>query len=217
MFAALALSLVFTFTYATWAAKSARAEKLLVPILDILQSVPILGLPLGHGGVLHVAGARAACWARNSRRSSRSSPARPGTWPSASISRCAPCRTNCSEAAGSFHLIAVDALLAARGAVRDAGADLEHDDVDVGRLVLRGRLRVRHASAIPTSRCPASAPISRWPSSRATLRAIGWAIAHHAHRDPAVRSADLPAAGGLGRSLPGRAGAGRPGCRSPGR
>ena len=43
MFAALALSLVFTFTYATWAAKSPRAEKLLVPILDILQSVPILG------------------------------------------------------------------------------------------------------------------------------------------------------------------------------
>ncbi len=43
MFAALALSLTFTFTYATWAAKSARAGKLLVPILDILQSVPILG------------------------------------------------------------------------------------------------------------------------------------------------------------------------------
>ncbi len=43
MFAALALSLLFTFTYATWAAKSPRAERLLVPILDILQSVPILG------------------------------------------------------------------------------------------------------------------------------------------------------------------------------
>ena len=43
MFAALALSLLFTFTYATWAARSARAGKLLVPILDILQSVPILG------------------------------------------------------------------------------------------------------------------------------------------------------------------------------
>ncbi len=42
MFAALGVSLVFTFTYATWAAKSARAGKLLVPILDILQSVPIL-------------------------------------------------------------------------------------------------------------------------------------------------------------------------------
>ncbi len=43
MFAALALSLFFTFTYATWAAKSPRAGKILVPILDILQSVPILG------------------------------------------------------------------------------------------------------------------------------------------------------------------------------
>jgi NitT/TauT family transport system permease protein len=43
MIAALALSLLFTFTYATWAAKSARAGRLLVPLLDILQSVPILG------------------------------------------------------------------------------------------------------------------------------------------------------------------------------
>ena len=42
MFAALGVSLLFTFTYATWAAKSPRAGKLLVPILDILQSVPIL-------------------------------------------------------------------------------------------------------------------------------------------------------------------------------
>lgn len=43
MLAAMALSLVFTFTYATWAAKSRRAEAILVPLLDILQSVPILG------------------------------------------------------------------------------------------------------------------------------------------------------------------------------
>ena len=43
MLAGLVLSLVFTLTYATWAAKSDRAGKLLVPILDILQSVPILG------------------------------------------------------------------------------------------------------------------------------------------------------------------------------
>jgi len=43
MLLALALSLVFTFTYATLAAKNKRAEVLLVPLLDILQSVPILG------------------------------------------------------------------------------------------------------------------------------------------------------------------------------
>ncbi|GBQ45512.1 sulfonate ABC transporter permease [Komagataeibacter sucrofermentans] len=43
MFAALAASLVFTFTYAVWAAKSKRAGQVLVPLLDVLQSVPILG------------------------------------------------------------------------------------------------------------------------------------------------------------------------------
>jgi NitT/TauT family transport system permease protein len=43
MFAALAASFVFTFTYATLAAKSRRAEMVLIPVLDILQSVPILG------------------------------------------------------------------------------------------------------------------------------------------------------------------------------
>jgi NitT/TauT family transport system permease protein len=43
MLVALGISLVFTLTYATWAAKSERAGKILVPILDILQSVPILG------------------------------------------------------------------------------------------------------------------------------------------------------------------------------
>ena len=43
MFAAMAASLLFTFTYATAAAKSRRAALVLVPLLDILQSVPILG------------------------------------------------------------------------------------------------------------------------------------------------------------------------------
>jgi NitT/TauT family transport system permease protein len=43
MLVALCCSLVFTFTYATLAAKSPRAELVLVPLLDILQSVPILG------------------------------------------------------------------------------------------------------------------------------------------------------------------------------
>ncbi len=43
MFAAMAASLLFTFTYATWAAKSRRAGMILVPMLDVLQSVPILG------------------------------------------------------------------------------------------------------------------------------------------------------------------------------
>ena len=43
MFTALGLSLVFTFFYATAAARSRRAEKVLIPLLDFLQSVPVLG------------------------------------------------------------------------------------------------------------------------------------------------------------------------------
>src|SRR5271170_4363731 len=43
MFAALFCSLVFSLAYAALAAKSRQAEKILIPVLDILQSVPILG------------------------------------------------------------------------------------------------------------------------------------------------------------------------------
>ena len=43
MLAALVASLVFTFTYGTAAAKSRRARLVLIPLLDILQAVPILG------------------------------------------------------------------------------------------------------------------------------------------------------------------------------
>ncbi|MDN5844238.1 MAG: hypothetical protein L0H54_12425 [Alcaligenaceae bacterium] len=43
MACALALSFAFTLLVGTWAAKSPRAEKILIPLLDIGQSVPILG------------------------------------------------------------------------------------------------------------------------------------------------------------------------------
>ncbi|MQT13092.1 ABC transporter permease [Segnochrobactrum spirostomi] len=43
MVVAIVASLVFTLIYATIAAKSRRAEMVLIPFLDILQSVPVLG------------------------------------------------------------------------------------------------------------------------------------------------------------------------------
>ncbi len=43
MFAALGCSLTFTLVYSTFAAKSRRAGMVLIPILDILQSLPIFG------------------------------------------------------------------------------------------------------------------------------------------------------------------------------
>jgi NitT/TauT family transport system permease protein len=43
MLLAIACSVIFTFIYSALAAKSRRAEMVLIPLLDILQSVPILG------------------------------------------------------------------------------------------------------------------------------------------------------------------------------
>lgn len=43
LFIGLGFSLLFTFIFATWAAKSKHAERIIIPIIDVLQSVPILG------------------------------------------------------------------------------------------------------------------------------------------------------------------------------
>ena len=40
---ALFFSLLFTFTVGTWAAKSRYAERIIIPLIDVLQSVPVLG------------------------------------------------------------------------------------------------------------------------------------------------------------------------------
>jgi NitT/TauT family transport system permease protein len=43
MLIALLVSLLFTFCFGTWAAKSRHAERIIIPCIDILQSVPVLG------------------------------------------------------------------------------------------------------------------------------------------------------------------------------
>lgn len=43
MFLGLAISLLVTFIFGAWAAKSKRAESIIIPAVDILQSIPILG------------------------------------------------------------------------------------------------------------------------------------------------------------------------------
>src|SRR6185312_1241380 len=52
MFAALAASLLFTFTYATLAAKSRRAEMVLIPVLGILSFTVTFFLGLFPGNTL---------------------------------------------------------------------------------------------------------------------------------------------------------------------
>jgi NitT/TauT family transport system permease protein len=60
MLIAMLASLIFTFTYATLAAKSRRAEVILIPLLDFLQSVPILSFSLTILFFLHLTPGRVA-------------------------------------------------------------------------------------------------------------------------------------------------------------
>ncbi len=43
MLIAMCFSLLFSFIFGTWAAKSRHAERIIIPCIDILQSVPVLG------------------------------------------------------------------------------------------------------------------------------------------------------------------------------
>ena len=143
MFAAILASLIFTFVVATLAAKSRKAELVIIPALDILQSVPVLGfltftvvffMRLFPGSQLG-----AECAAIFAIFTSQA-------WNMA-FSFYQSLRTvprDLDEVSRHFRLSPLAALLAARGAVRDARPDLEHHDVDVGRLVLRGRLGGDH-------------------------------------------------------------------------
>jgi ABC-type proline/glycine betaine transport system permease subunit len=43
MFIAMIFSLLFTFIFGTWAAKNLRARRFIIPVIDICQSIPVLG------------------------------------------------------------------------------------------------------------------------------------------------------------------------------
>ena len=168
MLIAMGVSLAFTFSYATWAAKKTRrAGTLLVPLLDILQSVPILGFPVGDGGVVPVAvagrvfGAELACvfaiftsqaWnmAFSFYQSLRTVP------------------PELDEAGRMFGLSAWARFWRIEAPFATPAADLEHDDEHVGRLVLRHRFRGDQRGQDQHRPCPASAPGSRSPSPRRT-------------------------------------------------
>src|SRR5262249_55954987 len=140
MFAAILASLLFTFVVATMAAKSRKAELVIIPALDILQSVPVLGfltftvaffMRLFPGSELG-----AECAAIFAIFTSQA-------W-NMCFSFYQSLRTIPAQLGGGgppLPPVGLAAFLAAGSAVRGSRLDLEHHDVDVGRLVLRGRLR----------------------------------------------------------------------------
>ena len=72
------LSLLFTLVYGYWAAKDRVAQRVLIPVLDILQSIPVLGFaPVSSWFSSPSSPTAMPGW--RSPPSSPSSPARPGT------------------------------------------------------------------------------------------------------------------------------------------
>lgn len=138
MLAALIASLLFTLTYGTLAAKSRRAEIVLIPLLDVLQSVPVLGY-LSFTVVFFVSLFPAGRWEPSLPRSLRSSPAKPRISVQF-FSVIAHDSARSRRGRPQLSILGLAAVLAARSAFRHARPGLEYDDVDVRRLVFRGRL-----------------------------------------------------------------------------
>ena len=200
MMAAIVFSLVFTFLYGALAAKSRRAEMVLISVLDILQSVPILGfltftvvffMGLFPGRVL---GAElAAVFAIFTSQA--------WNMTFSFYQSLSNVPRYLEEAARSFHLSGwlrfwrLDVPFSMPGLVWNTMMSMS------GRLVLRGRIRGDHLRRydghVARHRGPRSAGHQAAGSSRRRLRRVVDAAGHHSLRSVAV-SADRC----LGRQVP---------------
>ena len=126
------------------------------------------------------------------------------------------CRATWTRSRASFHLTPLAEILAARGALRRARPDLEHDDVDVGRLVLRRRLggdhRRRHHHHPAGRRLLSSPPpTTTGDGTRSSRR---WSTM--ARRHSALRPTAVPPDHRLGGQVPRRAVGRRSRSNAPG-
>src|SRR5438045_2609198 len=186
MAASLVVSLAFSFPYAALAAKSRQAEKILIPVLDILQSVPVLGfLSITVTGFIAVS--RAAPWRRMRRDlcdlylASLEHDVQPLPVVPHGAGRAGRGGANVSP-------VSLAAVLAARSTARRTAADLEHDDVGVGRVVLCRRVR-SHYGLGPDEPLARRRLLYCDSDRRARSRGDRLRPADHAYRDPFVRSA----------------------------
>ena len=147
------LSVVFTFVYGTAAARSRRAEKVLIPLLDILQSVPILGFLSITVTVLHRAVPALAprLGVRVDLRDLHVAGVEHDVQLLPLADHPAP-RARRSGAADAAH--EVGAVLEARRARLDDRAGLERDDELRRRLVLPRPRPRRSRSTSARTRCP---------------------------------------------------------------
>ena len=143
MGAALVVSLVFTLAFAPLAAKSRQAEKILIPAIDILQSVPVLGfLSISVTGFIALFPGRLLGVECAAIFAIFTSQAWNMTFSFYQSLRTVPAEL--IEAAQMYRLSAWQRFWRLEVPYRDAEAGVEHDDVVSGRLVLRRRLGSDH-------------------------------------------------------------------------
>jgi NitT/TauT family transport system permease protein len=164
-------SLIFTFTYATAAGKSRRTEMVLIPLLDVLQSVPVLGL---HRRLLRLAISR-HCTRAGAGRDLRDlhGPSLERSFQLLPSSADHPHRPGRGQP--RFSLVGLAPLLADRGAIRDAWTHLEHDDVDVRWLVFCCGSEAIAVGSIQVA-LPGFGSYVALAIQQRDLAAVGWAI-----------------------------------------
>ena len=135
MLIAMGFSLLFTFRICHLGGQERTRRELADPPAGHPPIGAHPGVHFGDGRLLHVAGAGARS-RRRIRRDLRDLH-QPGVEHGVQLLSKPAHRPDRADRAAQFPLDAVDALLAARSAVRHAAPDLEHDDVHVRRLVFR--------------------------------------------------------------------------------
>jgi hypothetical protein len=134
MFIALFFSLLFTFTVSTLAAKNRHAEKIILPLIDILQSVPVMGF-LSITVVGFIALFPGSLWGAQCAAIFAIFTSQ--VWNMA-FSFYQSLRTLPAELREAADMAAV---LAGRSPFRHAGFIMEHDAIHVCQLVFCGRFR----------------------------------------------------------------------------
>ena len=139
MLIALFFALLFTFTFGTWAAKSRRAERIIIPFIDILQSIPVLGF-LSITIVGFISLFRGSMLGLNVRPFLQFLLRKYGIWRLGFIKQCVLCQQNYVKLL-NVSFVCLATFLAHRRCIFDAWFIMEYDVIDVGKLVFRRGIR----------------------------------------------------------------------------
>ncbi len=139
MLIALVFSLIFSFVFGSWAAKSRHAERIIIPSIDILQSVPVLGF-LSVAIVVFIGLFQGSLLGPECAAIFAIFTAQVWNMTLSFYQSLITIPKDLREASEYVSFVGMAAFLAVRSALRHAWAFVEYDDVHVGQLgIFSGR------------------------------------------------------------------------------